>query len=191
MPALRTLARRHRALVLDDVRALLTSPWHEDRLTAMLILVEQFQWGDAAAQQAIFDIYLEHTAYVNNWDLVDNSAPHIVGGFLADKDTALLDRLAASSSLWERRIAILATFYFIQQDRFAEALHLAEMLLDDPEDLIHKAVGWMLREVGKRNRDLEEAFLRKHYHRMPRTMLRYAIERFPEPLRQQYLKGTM
>ncbi len=129
--------------------------------------------------------------FINNWDLVDASAHKIVGPHLENRSRRPLDRLARSKSLWERRIAIIATFFFIQREQFDDTLRIADRLLDDGEDLIHKAVGWMLREVGKRDRKLEEEFLRDRYGRMPRTMLRYAIERFPERRRKAYLKGTV
>jgi len=133
---------------------------------------------------------LNHSKYVNNWDLVDVSAKHIIGAFLENKDRTPLYKLARSDSLWERRVAILSTFYFIENNDFEDTLKIAEILISDPHDLIHKAVGWMLREVGKRDRDSEERFLKKYCTAMPRTMLRYAVERFPETKRQAYLKGT-
>lgn len=189
VPVLRKLAKEYRALPLAETIRLLQSSMHEDRLLALLILVYAFTKGDAATRRAIYDQYLSHTAWINNWDLVDSSASQIVGAFLVDRSRAPLYRLARSSSLWERRIAIIATFHFIKHSQFEDTLALAEILLGDSEDLIHKAVGWMLREVGKRHLDAEEGFLNQHYRTMPRTMLRYAIERFPEPKRQGYLKG--
>jgi 3-methyladenine DNA glycosylase AlkD len=144
-----------------------------------------------SVRQVIYDLYLRNTARVNNWDLVDCSAEHIVGGFLRERDTAPLHRLARSSSLWERRIAVLATFHFIRRDDFAPTFRVARLLLADKEDLIHKAVGWMLREVGKRDQPAEEAFLVDHYRTMPRPMLRYAIERFTQDRRRQYLQGEV
>jgi 3-methyladenine DNA glycosylase AlkD len=156
-----------------------------------LILNDQFLRGDNATRKTIYDLYLRNTRFINSWDLVDVSAPQIVGGFLRDANRMVLFRLARSSLLWERRIAILATLYFIRRNEMADTLRIAQMLLTDQEDLIHKAVGWMLREVGKRSLRSEEEFLKKHYHRMPRTMLRYAIERFPERKRRRYLNGTV
>ena len=191
VPALRGLAKRFRALPPDDVLALLRSEWHEERLLALLLMVEQYVRGDAARRGEIHQAYLANTAYVNNWDLVDSSAPTLVGAHLAPGHTALLDRLSRSANTWERRIAMLATAHAIRAGDFAPTLRIAERLLADPHDLIHKAVGWMLREVGKRDPAREEAFLRAHYRRMPRTMLRYAIERFPEELRQRYLRGEV
>jgi len=171
--------------------ALLTSSIHEERFLALLILVRNFASGDEIEKGKIYDLYLENTSYINSWDLVDGSAHHIVGVFLMDKNKASLYRLAKSENLWERRIAVVSTFHFIKNDQFQETLKIAEILLTDPEDLIHKAVGWMLREIGKRDMAAEERFLKKHSMKMPRTMLRYAIEKFPEPKRQRYLKGKI
>jgi len=136
-------------------------------------------------------MYLNNTRYINNWDLVDSSAYSIVGVYLEDKDKQPIYELAGSDSLWERRIAIISTLHFIRKHRFDEALDLSEQLINDKEDLIHKAVGWMLREIGKRDLNAEEIFLKTHYRQMPRTMLRYAIEKFPKQKRKQYLKGMV
>ena len=191
VPVLRRLAKEYQALSLAETTALLHSPIHEARLLALLILVRKYAKGDAATRKTIYDLYLKNTRWINNWDLVDVTTPHIVGKFLMDRSREPLYRLARSSSLWERRIAIITTFEFIRHDQFEDTLAIAETLLHDKEDLIHKAVGWMLREVGKRNLDAEEGFLHQHYRTMPRTMLRYAIEKFPEPKRQAYLKGEV
>jgi 3-methyladenine DNA glycosylase AlkD len=192
VPVLRGLVREFQDLPLADVIELLHSEFHEERLLALLLMVRQYGRGDAAAREAIFRAYLENTQLINNWDLVDLSAEHVVGPHLpTPADRALLDRLARSEMLWERRIAILATFHYIKKKDFADALRISEILLGDRHDLIHKAVGWMLREVGKRDLEAEEGFLRAHYRRMPRTMLRYAIEKFPEPKRLQYLRGEI
>lgn len=191
VPLLWKLARRHQNLSLDVAERLLQSPFHEDRMVALMILVGAFEQGDEPTREQIYACYLRNTRFVNNWDLVDTSAEHIVGAFLWDRPRDPLYTLAASDMLWERRIAIMATFHFVKRDAFDETLRLAERLHDDPEDLIHKAVGWMLREIGKRDLAAEEEFLRVHYQQMPRTMLRYAIEKFPEPRRQAYLKGTI
>ena len=188
VPHIRKIAGRHRDLALDDTIRLLKSKFHEERLTALLILIARFNRDDLKGKKMIYRTYLRHTKYINNWDLVDLSAEHIVGAYLWGKSTKPLDKLARSEMLWERRIAILATFHFIRNHRFSETLKIARLLLRDKEDLIHKAVGWLLREVGKRDRRAEETFLKKHYRRMPRTMLRYAIEKFPENKRQSYLK---
>lgn len=189
VPGIRGITKAHRHLPLDEVRQLLNSPYHEERLAALFILVLQFDTADATQRQRIYTLYLKSTDRINNWDLVDCSAPHIIGGHLLDKDRQPLLALARSRSLWERRIAIIATLCFIRQQDFAPTLAIAELLLDDKQDLIHKATGWMLREVGKRSRPAAEAFLCRHCRTMPRTMLRYAIERFPQPLRQMYLAG--
>ncbi len=189
VPELRKLARRFRALPLDEVTPLLTSPWHEDRMVALLVMALQFPRATEAHRERLFGTYMGHLRFVNNWDLVDTSAEHVVGAFLRDRDKAPLDALAGSQDVWERRVAVLATFGYIKAGAFDETLRLADRLLGDPHDLVHKAVGWMLREVGQRDRDRLEAFLRPRYARMPRTMLRYAIEQLPEERRQDYLKG--
>ena len=193
MPQIRALAREAHGLALADVKTLLDSTIHEERLLALVILVRSYQRGDESTRGRIYDLYLASTKRINNWDLVDCSAEHIVGAqvFEGRADREVLDRLARSASLWERRIAILATFHFIRKGEYGPTLRIAEMLLGDDEDLIHKGVGWMLREVGKRDREREERFLRVHYRIMPRTMLRYAIEKFPEEIRLGYLRGTV
>lgn len=192
VPAQRKVAARYHTLPLDQTIQLLRSPWHEARLTALFILVKQFQRGDSIQQKAIFETYIANRAYVNNWDLVDSSADKIVGAWLADKSNQLLYDLAASSTLWDRRIAIISTYAYIRNGQPEQTLHIAKKLLHDNEDLIHKAVGWMLREIGKRcDRSILEDFLRPRYKSMPRTMLRYAIEHFPPDRRQQYLKGLI
>ena len=190
VPVLRKIARSHRHLDISKAEALLHSEFHEIRLTALLILVERYKGGDDSLRQEIYDLYLRNSEYINNWDLVDVSAPAIVGHYLEDRDRKVLYDLAVSDNLWERRISILATFHFIRNGSFSDTIRLAEMLLDDEHDLLHKAVGWMLREVGKRDVDLVIDFLDRYYPKMARTMLRYAIERFPEELRQAYLRGT-
>jgi len=188
---MRGLARDYQALADDEILKLLRSPFHEERAVALLIFVRRFAKADSATRRRIYALYLAHTAFINNWDLVDVSAPHVVGAYLADKSRKPLYRLVRSRSLWERRISIVATFHFIRQNDFSDTLELSQRLLADKEDLIHKAAGWMLREVGKRDTDAARTFLAEHYQRMPRTMLRYAIERFPEAERQAYLKGLI
>ena len=190
VPALRRLARNYRKL--DDTHALemLASSWHEERLLALMLLVEGYGRGDSSRRGRIHRAYLANTRHINNWDLVDSSAEYIVGQHLASEKIELLEQLARSDDIWERRIAIISTFHFIKRNQFGPTLRIARLLLRDKHDLIHKAVGWMLREVGKRDRKAEDAFLRKHYREMPRTMLRYAIERHPEKVRKQYLAGT-
>ena len=152
-------------------------------MAALLILVRRYR----KEPEAVYALYLRNTARINNWDLVDSSAPHIAGAHLETRDRAPLYALARSASLWERRIAVIATQYFIRRGDFADALAIVTILLDDPHDLIHKAAGWMLREIADRDRGAAEEFLKEHAPRMPRTMLRYAIEKFPEPLRRRYL----
>ena len=190
VPALRKLVRDFKDLTLSDVDALLQSPWHEERARALLVLVHPSPRADAVRRESIYRLYLRRTTRINNWDLVDCSAEHIVGARLHDGNREALVRLARSQSVWERRIAIMSTFHYVKRGEFAETLRIAPLLLDDSHDLIHKAVGWMLREVGKRDRRAEEAFLRTHAAHMPRTMLRYAIERFPQGLRQRYLAAS-
>jgi 3-methyladenine DNA glycosylase AlkD len=191
VPQMRTLAKEYRAISNEEVVNLLQSAIHDERAIALFILVQAFAKGDEAKKRQIYDLYLQQTEFINNWDLVDCSAAQIVGAFLLDKSRKPLYTLARSNRLWERRIAIIATFHFIRQNEFAETLKIAGLLLTDKEDLIHKAVGWMLREVGKRNPGVEETFLIEHYEKMPRTMLRYAIEKFPEDRRQMYLRGLL
>jgi len=178
-------------MALGQVEALLKSAVHEERLLALLILIRKYNGADGSAKRKIYTLYLKSIRWINNWDLVDLSAPSIVGDFLMGRSRKPLYNLAHSSALWKRRIAILATFRFIKEQQFDETLRISEILLGDKEDLIQKAVGWMLREVGKRDRAAEEAFLKEHYRQMPRTMLRYAIERFPAAERERYLKGRI
>ena len=190
VPILRKCVREYRAISLNDTLELLKSSFHEARLLALLILVAKYSSAHSVAkQEAIYQSYLSHTEFINNWDLVDCSAEHIVGAYLFKRDRKPIHQLAGSRSIWERRIAVISTFYFIKKDDFSDTLAIAELLLGDKEDLIHKAVGWMLREVGKRNPNTEEKFLLHHYKEMPRTMLRYAIEKLPESQRLEYLHG--
>jgi 3-methyladenine DNA glycosylase AlkD len=191
VPEMRALARKYRELADTDAVALLASPWHEDRLVALILLVNAYERGDDARRGKIYRAYLANTRHINNWDLVDCSAGQIVGGHLDSGDISALERLARSKDIWKRRIGIVATFSFIKRNEFRPTLRIAAMLLDDTHDLIHKAVGWMLREVGKRDRAVLDAFLKKHYRDMPRTMLRYAIERHPEAIRKKYLAGKV
>jgi 3-methyladenine DNA glycosylase AlkD len=191
VPETRKQVKLHSQISLKSTIVLLKSPYHEIRLFALLVLVEKFQKGTNGDKREIYGIYLDHTRYINNWDLVDLTAHWIVGAYLEDCSRKPLYKLAKSKSLWERRIAILATFYFIRQKDFDDALNIADILLNDAEDLIHKAVGWMLREIGKRDLKTEKRFLANRYQKMPRTMLRYAIEKFPEKERQRYLAGLV
>jgi 3-methyladenine DNA glycosylase AlkD len=187
VPMLRKLAKEFGDMPVDDVVLLLKSPIHEERMLSLLMLVRSYETGSETTKKKIFNCYIANTRYINNWDLVDLSAPNIVGAHLFDKSRKQLYAFAGSDNLWKRRIAILSTFTFIRQNDFTDTLRISRLLLKDEQDLIHKAVGWMLREVGKRSRDREEKFLRQHYRGMPRTMLRYAIERFPESGRKKYL----
>lgn len=189
VPQMRKLARDYAAFAMEDLERLLASEVHEERGLALLVLVNRFRKADAAERKRIYGFYMKHTAAVNNWDLVDCSAPYIVGPYLDGRDRRVLVKLARSRNVWERRIAILATHHFIRQGQPEETLRIAEMLLGDEHDLIHKAAGWMLREVGKRcGEEVEAAFLEKHCRAMPRTMLRYAVERFPAPRRAYFLR---
>ena len=189
VPAIRKLAKEYKNLQLKEILSLLKSPYHEVRLFALILFVNAFAQSDETIQKKIYDLYVANTRYINNWDLVDISAPNIVGAFLLTKSRKPLYQLAKSKTLWERRIAVLATFYFIKNNQFADALKIAGILLQDKEDLIHKAAGWMLREVGKRDIDCAESFLQKHCRVMPRTMLHYALERFAPSKRRKYLDG--
>ena len=191
VPEIRVQVKNFESISLTEIQILLMSEFHEVRLFALLLLVRKFNKGDQQVKFAIYDMYLNNTRRINNWDLVDSSASQIVGSYLADRDKQLLYKLAKSSILWERRIAIIATFQFIRDNHFEESLKLARQLMTDKEDLIHKAVGWMLREIGKRDEEVERNFLQHHYKNMPRTMLRYAIERFPEQIRKKYLSGDV
>ncbi len=190
VPDLRKLVKEYQDITIKEVMQLLKSSIHEERLFALLILVSKYSKGNETVKKKIYELYLQNTKFINSWDLVDGSAQHIVGAFLMDKSKEPIYRLAKSNSLWERRIAILSTFHFIKHDNYSETLKISKILLTDEQDLIHKAVGWMLREIGKRHISTEEIFLKKYYKRMPRTMLRYAIEKFPELKRQKYLKGN-
>jgi len=193
VPKSRKIAEKYSLLKFSEISELLRSKIHEERLIGLLILVNKYQ-KNVGKRKEIFDFYLENTRYINNWDLVDLSADKIVGRFLFDfgKDfpvyRMLLRKLAESKNVWERRISVIATFYFIKNNSFSDTLKISEILLKDKHDLIHKAVGWMLREIGKRNQEAEEKFLQKHYQKMPRTMLRYAIEKFSEEKRSYYLR---
>jgi 3-methyladenine DNA glycosylase AlkD len=191
VPVLRKLAKEYKALQPLEVLPVLQSFYHEERLFALIVLVNAFAKGDETLRKQIYDLYLTNTKHINNWDLVDISAPNIVGAFLSDASKKPLYILAKSKNLWERRIAMLATFYFIRNNQFADTLKIAEILLRDKEDLIHKAAGWMLREVGKRDRKYAELFLKEHCREMPRTMLRYAIEKLEPGTKRLYLNGTV
>jgi 3-methyladenine DNA glycosylase AlkD len=192
VPQQRHIAKQYKTLPLSEIEKLLTDKIHECRLTALLILDLQFTKANLEDKQRIVDFYLTHTKYINNWDLVDSSAPYILGQYLFENeknDRSILYRLAKSEDLWEKRIAILATAAFIKNEQYEDTLKIAKTLLPDTHDLIHKAVGWMLREVGKKSKETEVHFLDAHAAVMPRTMLRYAIERFPDDERKKYLNA--
>ena len=187
VPVLRRIAREHRELSLQDTLTLLRSSWHEERAVALIILVEAHNRGTEKERVAIHRAYLANTAHVNNWDLVDAAAGDLVGSHIPERGMPMLERLAKSPSLWERRIAIVATFWTIRHDNFAPTLAIAERLMNDGHDLLHKAIGWMLREVGKRDPAVLRAFLEIHAATMPRTALRYAIERMAPAERKDFM----
>ena len=188
VPQSRKLAIKFKYLSFSEISELLRSKIHEERLIALLILVNNFNIGDGNTKKKIYNFYLNNTKYINNWDLVDQSADKIVGAYLINKPKDILLELARSKNLWERRIAIVATYQLIKNGHFDATLKISELLLQDKHDLIQKAVGWMLREAGKRDLKTEIQFLNKYYKKMPRTMLRYAIEKFPEKTRKEYLR---
>ena len=191
VPEQRTIAKQFKDLTFDDLKELIKSRVHEERLIAAFILVDQYKRGDEKKKKIIFDFYLKNRKGINNWDLVDLSAPKIVGMYLLDKQKHLLYKFAHSKDLWEKRISIISTQTFIREHFYEDTLNISKILLHDKHDLIHKAVGWMLREIGNRDLETEEEFLKKHYKTMPRTMLRYAIEKFPEQKRIAYLRGKI
>jgi len=192
VPEQRIIARKFIDLKLGDLQKLLDSPYHEERLTGLLILVLKYPHANKLEQKKIYNFYLKNTKKINNWDLVDLTAEKIIGPYLENKDKSILFKLARSKNLWERRIAILSTFYYIKKGESELTFQISELLLEDKQDLMHKAVGWMLREVGKRcSEKTEEDFLKKYYKQMPRTMLRYAIERFEENKRLKYLNNKI
>ncbi len=186
VPEQRKVAKNYTDLPLKDIQTLLNSKIHEHRLTALLILVEKYKKSNKKTE--IANLYLKNAKKVNNWDLVDLSAPMLLGDYLLDKNKSILYKLAKSKSLWEKRIAIVSTYAFIRNNQFDDTIKISEILLNDKQDLIHKAVGWMLREVGKKNQAVEEKFLKKYHKTMPRTMLRYSIEKFDEKKRKFYVK---
>ena len=191
VPEQRKVARKYRNLPLSEVSKLLENSYHEIRLTAIFILVDKYQKGDETARNKAAELLLQKLEAINNWDLVDSSCPYILGPYLEDKDRSLLYSLADSQNIWKRRISIMSCFHFIKNGDFKDALNICKILLNDHHNLVHKATGWMLREIGNRDRDVEEEFLAKYYKKMPRTMLRYAIEKFEDPIRQQYLLGQI
>ena len=186
VPETRKIAKKHASLPLSEIKKLLSDKFHEVRLCGLLILVQKFPENP----QKIYEFYLENLKKINNWDLVDSSADKIIGAYIHANPSQkpIIYKLVKSKNIWEKRISIISTFYFIRKNEFDDALKISELLLHDSHDLIHKAVGWMLREIGKHSLPSEESFLKKFASKMPRTMLRYAIERFPEAKRQSYLK---
>lgn len=191
VPIQRKISRKYLQISFTELKELLASKYHEERLIALLILVERFRKAYENEKETIVKFYLDNRKGINNWDLVDLSAPKILGEYLIDKDRKILFRFAKSNDLWEKRISALSTYAFIKNNDFEDALKIFKILLNDQHDLIHKAVGWMLRELGKMDLITEEKFLKEHYRTMPRTMLRYAIEKFPEKKRKAYLKGRI
>lgn len=190
VPEQRTLSRKYKDLSLKELQQLINSPWHEHRSLALMILTMQYPKANEKDKKLICDFYLKNAKKINNWDLVDISAPKIPGEYLFDKDKTILYIFAKSDNLWERRISIISTFGFLRRKKYEDTLAIAEILLHDKHDLIHKAVGWMLREIGKRDQIVEENFLLKYYRKMPRTMLRYAIEKFEEKKRRWYIESS-
>jgi len=191
-PKIRLIAKKHIDISIADMKTLIQSKYHEERLLGLIILVNKYSKNrDKKTRNQLYKIYVSSFKYINNWDLVDVTCPHVIGKHLMDKDRSILYAWAKTEDLWTKRIAIVSTHCFIRKNELKDTFKIAEILLHDTHDLIHKAVGWMLREAGKRDIEKEEDFLKKHYRTMPRTMLRYAIERFPEPKRQKYLKGTI
>ena len=191
VPTQRKLAREFSDLSMTDITKLLKSPIHEERLISLFILVDKYNKADEKTKDDIFNFYLKNRKGINNWDLVDLSAPKILGKYLLKKDKTILFKFAVSINLWERRIAILSTLEFIKNGDYNTSLQICKILLNDGHDLIHKAAGWMLREIGKKDLETEEKFLKANYKKMPRTMLRYAIEKFPETKRKKYLQGKI
>jgi 3-methyladenine DNA glycosylase AlkD len=190
VPVQRKIAKRYIGLGLNKLQELIKSQIHEHRLICLIILNKKYKKASEEDKGNIFNFYLKNTRNINNWDLVDISAPNIVGNFLFDKKKNILYELAKSEDIWEKRISVISTFDFIKKGEFEDALAISELLLKDKHDLIHKAIGWMLREIGKRDSEIEEKFLKQHYNDLSRTTLRYAIEKFPEEKRKQYLKGN-
>ena len=191
-PKIRLIAKKHIDISITDMKTLIQSKYHEERFLGLIILVNKYaKTKDKKNRNQLYKIYVSSFKYINNWNLVDVTCPHVTGKHLIDKDRTILYKWAKSEDLWTKRIAMISTFYFIRKNDLEDIFKIAEILLHDEHDLIHKAVGWMLREAGKRDLKREETFLKKYYKTMPRTMLRYSIEKFPETKRQKYLKGTI
>ena len=191
-PQIRLIAKKHIDISITDMKTLIQSKYHEERFLGLIILVNKYaKTKDKKNRNQLYKIYVSSFKYINNWNLVDVTCPHVTGKHLIDKDRTILYKWAKSEDLWTKRIAMVSTFSFIRKNDLEDTFKIAEILLHDEHDLIHKAVGWMLREAGKRDIKKEETFLKKYYKTMPRTMLRYSIEKFPETKRQKYLKGTI
>ena len=191
-PKIRLIAKKHIDISITDMKTLIQSKYHEERFLGLIILVNKYaKTKDKKNRNQLYKIYVSSFKYINNWNLVDVTCPHVTGKHLIDKDRTILYKWAKSEDLWTKRIAMVSTFSFIRKNDLEDTFKIAEILLHDEHDIIHKAVGWMLREAGKRDLKREETFLKKYYKTMPRTMLRYAIEKFPETKRQKYLKGTI
>ena len=191
VPQIREIAKANKYLTISEIKKALSSKCHEERLCALLILVDKYAKGSDETREEIYRFYVANTQKINNWDLVDLTAPKIMGKHLLTRNRKILLMFARSKNLWERRISVLSTFEFISKKQYSDSLKIAKLLLTDDHDLIHKAVGWMLREIGKRSMKTEEKFLKQHYKKMPRTMLRYAIEKFPEKKRLAYIEGRI
>ncbi|PIN91453.1 DNA alkylation repair protein [Candidatus Pacearchaeota archaeon CG10_big_fil_rev_8_21_14_0_10_32_14] len=193
VPEIRKIAKKYYEISLDELEKLISSNIHEERLCCLLILVKKFEVGDEKTRKDIYDFYTKNAKRINNWDLVDLTAHKIVGEWLTNRDRKILYELAKSGNLWERRISIISCFAFLRKNDYKDALEISKILMADSHDLIHKAVGWVLREVGKKDLDVEEKFLKENgrYKKMPRTMLRYAIEKFDEEKRKKYLRGEI
>lgn len=191
VPNQRKVARRFKDLSLSEIQSLLEEDVHEYRLTGLFILIHKYEKGNQQEKREIVDFYIKSVDRINNWDLVDSTAYKILGPYLIDKDKWILYNFAQSNHLWKQRISIIATFYFIKNGQYEDTLEISKILLNHEHDLIHKAVGWMLREIGKRDKKVEVEFLKKYYKKMPRTMLRYAIEKFDKEEREKYLKGKI
>jgi 3-methyladenine DNA glycosylase AlkD len=191
VPVLRKTVKKYKDTSITEIQKLIKSEYHEVRLFSLLLLVQMFSKGETDTKEKVVNLYLKNTKYINNWDLVDSSAPYIIGAWLFHRDRKILYELARSDLLWDRRIAIMSTAYFIKNNQYTDTLKISTILLSDSEDLIHKAVGWMLREVGNRDIEIEEKYLKKYYKKMPRVILRYAIEKFSKERRQAYLKGEI
>ena len=192
VPKIRSIAKKHTDISITEMKNLICSKYHEERLLGLIILVNKYSKNkDRKTRNQLYKIYVSSFKYINNWDLVDVTCAHVIGKHLLNKDRSILYTWAKSNDLWTKRIAIVSTHCFIRKNDLQETFKIAKILLNDEHDLIHKAVGWMLREAGKKDMEKEEIFLKKHYKTMPRTMLRYSIERFHEPKRKKYLKGTI